>query len=68
MKGPLYENDTFLYSLAPAILRLQIKPSGSGDENACRHEPALPMISDFPLLHSVCHGMFHGMLLGPVLR
>ena len=28
-----------------------------GDENARRREPALSMISGFPLLHSVCHGI-----------
>ena len=52
MKGPFYEN----YSFRAGHSRLQIKPSGSGDENA--REPALPMISGFPLLNSVCHGVF----------
>ena len=60
MEGPFYENDSFQLHSRAGHSRLQINPSGSGNENA--REPALPMISGFPLLHSVCHGVFHGML------
>ena len=63
MKGPFYENDSFQLQSRAGHSRLQIKPSGSGDENAPWREPAIPMISFFPLLHSVCHGVFRGMFL-----
>ena len=55
MKSPFYENDSFKLQSRAGHSRLQIQPSGSGGENARMREPALPMISGFPLLHSVCH-------------
>ena len=74
MKSPFYENDRMnqLQSRA-GHSRVQNKPSGSADENARRREPALPIISGFPLLHSVCHVTWNVfkkpyILLGPVLR
>ena len=55
MKSPFYVNDSFQLQSRAGHARLQIKPSGSADENARRREPAFPIISGFPLLHSVCH-------------
>ena len=68
MKRPFYENDSFQLQSRSGHSRLQIKPSGSGDEKARSREPALPMISGFPLIHSVCHGVFHGMFFKKTLH